>query len=286
MVTSRSDPLHKSPGAPSPKRAEETTGARAINRAAAVLRALAERGETGCSLATIAERAGLGKSTTHRILKALVDERLVERRPYSREYRTGPEIFNFAAAAGRHLDIRVIARPILRSLRDATGCTVILAVRSGMDALCVERLLGVHAESASFNIGDRVPLGAGASSLAILAFLERRELTAILNANAPHFVGRRQLARGNIEAAIRAVRAARIAVATYDGLNTRGVSVPVFDHHNQPIASLTISSLISHVEDIAGMGERLWAASTRISDKLVEAGGADPFRRALWREVS
>lgn len=263
-----------------------SVGARAINRAASVLRALALQGETGCNLATVAERAGLSKSTTHRILKALVDERLVERRPHSREYRTGPEIFNFAAAAGRHLDIRVIAYPILASLRAATGCTVILAVRSGNDALCVERLLGIHAESATFDVGDRVPLGAGASSIAILAFLGKTELDEILDANAEQFAGRQQLSRSSIEGAIKAARANRIAVATYDGLNTRGVSVPVFDHRGQPIASLTISSLISHVEDVAGLGDQLWAASRSLSQRLEEEGGAEPFRRALWRDVN
>src|SRR5690606_17283950 len=67
-------------------------GTQAVHRAASILRAIAQAGADGDTLAGLAQQLGLPRSTVHRILGCLLDEGLVERGPLARHYRMGPLI--------------------------------------------------------------------------------------------------------------------------------------------------------------------------------------------------
>ena len=103
----------------------KTTGVQVIARATDVLRALeAEPG--GLSLAKIARRVELPRSTVHRIVTALEAESLVVPASPSGGYRLGPELARFAASAGGEL--RELVRPFIEQLRYEADETVDLAV--------------------------------------------------------------------------------------------------------------------------------------------------------------
>src|SRR5690625_7683978 len=67
---------------------EEAAPVKTIDRAAAILRCLAKGPEEGSRLSDIAAGSGLGKTTTHRLLAALVSVGFVDRGE-SRLYRLG-----------------------------------------------------------------------------------------------------------------------------------------------------------------------------------------------------
>jgi DNA-binding IclR family transcriptional regulator len=99
----------------------KTGGVQVIARATEVLRALeAEPGDW--SLAGIAERVALARSTVHRIVTALEAEPLVVPVSPSGGYRLGPELARFAASAGGEL--RESVRPFIERLRHEADETV------------------------------------------------------------------------------------------------------------------------------------------------------------------
>ena len=67
-----------------------TDGTQAIRRAAAILRRLGKGGTQGVELAEITQALHLPRSTTHRILKCLVEEGLVRHDTARRRYFAGP----------------------------------------------------------------------------------------------------------------------------------------------------------------------------------------------------
>lgn len=162
-----------------------TQGAvKTVNRIARVLSALQEGGSDGCRLSDVAERTGLGKTTTHRLLSALVSVGYVDRNVSNRFYRLGFALFSLGMAA-RRFDVIELARPALQRLAEATGDTVFLSVPEGDEALCIDRATGDYPiKTLTLNVGDRRPLGVGAGSLALLAFREDREVMRVLAANA------------------------------------------------------------------------------------------------------
>lgn len=157
-----------------------------IDRVASVLRALAEGSGAGRRLSEIAVASGLGKTTTHRLLSSLAQVGFVDQDAGSRRYRLGFGLFALGMAAANRFDVIELARPSLDRLAEETGDTVFLSVRDRFDAVCLDRRIGSFPiKTLTLSIGDRRPLGVGAGSLALLAFMEDAEIERALQANAP-----------------------------------------------------------------------------------------------------
>lgn len=108
----------------------------AVERAAAVIDALAEGGELGTN--ELARRTGLHPSSVSRLLATLADSGLVEHVAESGRYRLGLRLVNLGNAVLGRLDLREVARPHLRALADETGETVTLSAPGDPDAITVD----------------------------------------------------------------------------------------------------------------------------------------------------
>lgn len=173
--------------------AERQGGVQSLARAAGILRALANTGTAGTRLVDIAQAIGLGKTTTHRLLNALLDLGYVEQDGSTRRYRLGLEVYALAMSAHSRLDIIELARPSLVSLAEQTGDTVYLSVIDRHEAVCVDRQTGTFPiRTLTLNIGDRRPLGVGSGSLALLSAMpqeERRQAIRINDQRLSAFAG-------------------------------------------------------------------------------------------------
>src|SRR5262245_42424260 len=99
-------------------------GIQVIARAASVLRAL-DGEERGLSLAQIAQRVGLARSTVQRIVESLHAEHFVIAAAPSAGVRLGPALLRLASSASAEID--QITRPVLLELSRVLGETVDLS---------------------------------------------------------------------------------------------------------------------------------------------------------------
>ncbi len=158
---------------------------RSIERTAAVLRTLARHDGSGARLAEVTEAVGLGKSTVHRLLGALIAVGFVDFDGGEKRYRLGYGLHALGAAA-RRFGVVDLARPTLQRLARMTGDTVYLSVRDGDEALCLDRATGAYPiRTLTLDIGDRRPLGVGAGALALLASLPEREADRMIRSGRP-----------------------------------------------------------------------------------------------------
>lgn len=219
-----------------------TEGAQSIARAALLLRTLSTFGAMGASLMQISQLTQLPKPTAHRMLAALIEERLVERPPGTRHYRLGPDIQAFGAPLRAWGGLRELARPALERLASASGATAYLGVRSGYDMLCVDKAdLTDERPDLLLEVNDRWPLGIGSFSLALLAFLPEREVDDIVAFNRRRVSENDTSTFEHIDKSILKTRRNGHATRTtrsYRGL--AGIAVPVFDERRYPLASLCI----------------------------------------------
>jgi DNA-binding IclR family transcriptional regulator len=163
-------------------------GTQLLDRAIAVLQRLGEAGERGERLTAIAQSVGLNVSTAHRILGALERHGLAERETATRRHKLGVALFALGAQAADGPGLRFLCRPAMLRIAAATDETVFLMVRSGLNAVVVDRQQGSYViETLTQNVGGLIPLGIGSGSLAILAFLPEEEAKAILDANAVRY---------------------------------------------------------------------------------------------------
>lgn len=193
---------------------------------------------------------GLGKATTHRLLRSLMRIGFVQQDPATRLYSLGLEIFALGAAAANRFDIAMHARPAMRRLAELSGDTVYLSVRAGTQALCLDRQLGdFPIRTLTLNVGDRRPLGVGAGSLALLAFQDADEIDGILAA----VEGELAVYPGfDVPTVRRLVSVAREqGYAFNNGRLVRGMSavgVPVLMPGGEVAAALSIAAISSRME--------------------------------------
>lgn len=162
-------------------------GTQAIRRAAAVLRHAARGADAGVSLRQVSEATGLSRSTAHRIVKCLMDERLLEYDDAARRYTIGDLVFELGlAAADRQREI-LQWRPLVEKLARTCGATAYLIGRSGHESVCLYKAEGASVLRAiPVEVGQRRPLGVGAAATALLAATSEADAEQVLAAIEPH----------------------------------------------------------------------------------------------------
>ena len=183
------------------------SGTQAISRAAAVLRVLGKAGGEGATLAEVARDCSLARSTAHRILRCLIEERLACAPEQDKRYRLGELVYELSLAPSASVFEVAHWRPVLTAISRRTGATAYLMRRSGVEAVCL-----AMADSQALmrfvpvEVGQRRLLGVGAGATALLAALDKEHCEQIIELIAP---GLRPYARLNPNSVRSAVRLAR-----------------------------------------------------------------------------
>ncbi|TKT78390.1 helix-turn-helix domain-containing protein [Aquamicrobium sp. LC103] len=161
-------------------------GTQTIRRAAAMLRRIGQSNSQGVGLSTLCDALQLSRSTTHRILKCLVDEGLVRHETDRRRYVVGRLTYELGLAVTP--DALEIARwrPVVDRVARRTGVTSYLMSRNGIEATCVLKTEGNSViRVIPVDVGQRRFLGVGAGSTALLAALDPETSSRIMETVAP-----------------------------------------------------------------------------------------------------
>jgi IclR family acetate operon transcriptional repressor len=144
-------------------------GAQAALRAIRLLKLFTpERREM--SLGDVSKIAGLNKTTTHRLLRALQSEAMIDQNSATGLYRLGPGLMALGVQALSSSDLRLRVRPILKRLAKDSGETVTLEVPIDDSMLILDEVTGAHVIGAGGNVGTRWPLHATSTGKAVIAF--------------------------------------------------------------------------------------------------------------------
>ena len=205
-------------------------GAQSLHRAIALLRAVGRHNDPGVTLSQIAREADLHVATAHRMLSVLAQEGFITHNQVSKRYHLGLELYILAGSA-HQFTIRHQFRTALEKIAQETGDTVFLLIRSGNDALCIDRVEGKFPiRTVPIDIGIRRPLGIGAGSLALIAFLPPDQMEPILLANARRYPQYKKLTPEHIRSL--AADSRQIGYVVSEGLFHEGVismGIPIFN---------------------------------------------------------
>lgn len=161
-------------------------GTQMIDRTVSLMRLVATYCPKGARLTDLAEESGLPAPTARRILKRLVDHGLIAQDEVKHRYTVGRLAFELGLSTNPLDSEAKRHRPLVEALASATGNTVYLLLRSGLDVVCIDRLDAREMDlEPTLRVGDRLPLGAGIGGLALLAALPRAEADGIITANRP-----------------------------------------------------------------------------------------------------
>ncbi|MEC8956557.1 MAG: IclR family transcriptional regulator [Pseudomonadota bacterium] len=144
-------------------------GAQAALRAVRLLK-LFSLEKPDLTLTQLSNGANLNKTTTHRLLRALQSENLVQRNSITGRYSLGTGLMALGVQALSSSDLRRRARPILKLLARDTGETAQLEVPVEDGMLILDEVTGRHVVAATGNIGTSWPMHATSSGKAYIAY--------------------------------------------------------------------------------------------------------------------
>ncbi len=192
----------------------------------------------------IARALGLHKSTTASLVYTLEANGFLSQNPDTRKYRLGLKLVERAFAMLDQIEIRQVAYPFLRDLRDKWNETVNLAIMDGPDVVYVERLLGTKALAMRSEVGRRAPAHVTALGKALLACLPTVGIQAYIDQyGLPALTPRTITDPVTFLAEIEKSRELGYAVDDEENeIGGRCVAVPVFDHTGHPVAAVSVSA--------------------------------------------
>jgi len=122
------------------------------------------------SRAELMRQCGLTRPTLYRVIASLEAEGLIEATNDNR-YQLGGRLISLARQALGQSDVRKVAEPFLMRLRDDTGETVHLAIRSGDELVYIDKMESREVVRMSSTIGTRVPFHSSGVGKAFLSAL-------------------------------------------------------------------------------------------------------------------
>lgn len=237
----------------------------AVERAAAVLDALADGGELGTN--ELARRTSLHPSSVSRLLATLAASGLVEHVAATGRYRLGLRLVELGNAVLARLDLREIARPHLRALANETGETVTLSAPGDPDAITVDFVQSASSVQSVATLGRPSVAHATATGKVALAFGGVELPVGRLHA----FTERTIVERAALTNAVERVRElgwAQAAGEREDDLNA--IAAPVRGNGGELAAVVGVQGPASRfdAEAMARALEPLLARAAAVSDAL------------------
>ena len=199
------------------------------------------------SLAELAERTKLPKSTLMRLLASLIDLGFLQRTKHGR-YAVSIKMWRIGCGAVERESIRDAVVPALQAIVEKTGETALYAVYEDGHAVYVEKVDGSHPIRAYASVGGRSPAYASATGKALLSWQPPREIEAVAARAEPLTAA--TLREGAILQECASVRAAGIAVNHGEWREgVWGIAAPVFGRlRDIAVAAIGVSGPRERIE--------------------------------------
>jgi DNA-binding IclR family transcriptional regulator len=213
-----------------------------VERAIAILKSFStERPDRG--VAELGRELGLHKSTVSRLMQTLERGGLLARVPETKRYRLGIDLIGLASQVVSYLDVREVARPLLRRLAEDCQESVNLVVLDGGHVINLEQFVPAARQVKNIGqVGRRMCAHCTAAGKVMLAHLPPVKLDKVLADELIRFTVNTITDPDELRQELAQVREQGYAVAREeleDGLNA--VAAPFYDHTGQAVAAATIA---------------------------------------------
>jgi DNA-binding IclR family transcriptional regulator len=271
MATGESDPRRAAHLSRSMAGSDARPAFQVLERTFGILEVFTET-QPEWSTTRIARELDLPVPTVHRILAALKHLGYVSQHEETRRFRLGIAALSLGERARTLADLRPVAIGPLRQLSEATGETALLTVLTPERdrSVCLERVETSQPLRLSVQPGRQLPLHAGASQKALLAFMPADEIERLTAQPLERFCTSTITSRRALCRELAAIRA-RGWSSSYEETNVGvwGIAVPV----------LSAADVVCAV-GIAGPSPRLTAERARRDVRLTHEA-ATVIGRAL-----
>ena len=199
----------------------------------------------------IARQVDYHPSTVGRILITLTTLGILSRDKSNHRYKMGAKVLKWGAVYLEGLNLQAITRPYMEELRLKTNETVSLYVPSEDERVLIERLESTHFIRVVAQVGQRMPLYAGASGKVFLSFLPPDKREKILkNMKIERLTSETIVDIAELRKQIKLIQENGYAVSRGERVEgAYSVSAPLFDFRNQVVGAISISGPTNRFSD-------------------------------------
>lgn len=213
----------------------------AVLKVFAILQALAERNDTGVSELSL--RLAMPKATVYRFLQTMKSLGYVRQEASSDRYGLSMKVFELGTKAMQYPELIDVAKRYMEQLSESTSETIHLGMLIDSEIIYVHKVDSRHILGMYSRVGRRAPIHCTAIGKVLLAWRSAEYRDEILAG--VEFKQYRKKTITNKEDFIRELDRTReqgfgVDREEFDD-HIRCLGVPIFDHHQQVIAGLSVS---------------------------------------------
>jgi DNA-binding IclR family transcriptional regulator len=243
----------------------------ALDRALALLEFISAHAE-GVTTGDIRSGLGFSANLVFRLTKALVAHGYVERDAAGVRFILSRKLLGLAQPKREERSLVQLAWEPMRWLRDETGESAHIGVRSGYECIVLDRVIGPHPFKCYVEAGAHGPLHAGAPGKVMLAWLPPEELAEVLREMPLPRLTRHTIAsRPAFAQHLAEVKRQGYAMDLGEAIEGHHcLGAPVFDAEGYPIAAVWITALTPRLTEADGarLAPRVIEAARRVTEAL------------------
>lgn len=242
----------------------------AVERAIVILKVLA-RTPGGVGVRSLSRELGYSPAVTQKSLQALVVQGFAVQDPSNQQYVLGPGAVALGLAALRTLDVREVAKPILKELTAATGETALLGVSRDDVAVYIDHVPSAHEVRMSVVVGDPRPYNCTAVGKVLLADLPENAVEAFAASGAFKHPTEHSISdMDGLKLELEEIRRRGYAIDDQEySLGARCVAAPIRDFDGDVVAAVAIAGPVDRVTgDENLIVDEVRSAGMRISKAL------------------
>lgn len=219
----------------------------------------------------IAKALAYNKSTVFNIVHTLDDLGMLEK-TVEGKFRFGTRLYILGRTAGRTSELIATIHPYLEEINTKTKLSAFLGIRSGLNAMIIDKVDHANEIKIHSEVGMRLPLFAGAAGRALLAQLRDEEVDDILaNNELEQFTPNSCVNKKLYKKMVKKARMEGIAVDLEEYIEgVRAFGIPIHTNRANTQIALWVVGFKNQISDkeIPKQSEYLKALSKEIELKL------------------
>jgi DNA-binding IclR family transcriptional regulator len=202
----------------------------------------------GATLSELARATNMTTSKAYRLLGTLERRGYLERR-VGKAFELGPKLLHLGHRAARGHPLVRAAAPVLERLVEASGESVLLAVRVGLERVIVDTRDAQYGPQLAWPHDARLPLHSGALGLCLLAYSPPEVLVGVLAQGLPRFTEHTVASHEELARALDEIRKEHVYVAKHSYVEgVYSIASPILGTDRLAVASLSVVGAVARLD--------------------------------------